>query len=144
MKSGSPAHPDQTQLCGTCMRFWLWEEVNLLKPGKRQQKTIASVIHTQYSIKWHGNCLYSPKPCTPIITFFLVKFLPTGILNVTVYILDEFHWRVLLLRQTILWHQFLIRLFPQTHQGVLPEICWWYKSRSCAVSIFYYSLYASL
>ena len=100
------------------------------------------MIHAQYSIKWHGNCLYSPELHTPIIIFFPVKFHPIGILNVTVYILDEFHLRVLLLRRTILWHQFLITLFPQTQQGVLPEICWQYKSRSCAVSIFYYSLYA--
>lgn len=75
--------------------------------------------------------------------FFLVKFNPTGILNVTVYTLDEFHLWLLLLRQTILWHQCLIRPFPQTQQGVLPEI-WWYKSWSSAVSNFYYSLYASL
>lgn len=93
-------------------------------------------------MKWHSNCLYFPESRTPSI-FFLVKFKPTGILNVTVYILDEFHLGVLLLRQTILWHQCLIRPFPQTQQGVLPEI-WWYKSWSFAVSNFYYSLYASL
>lgn len=78
-----------------------------------------------------------------LFIYLLVEFHPTGVLNATVYIRDELHLQALLLRQTILWHQFLIRLFPQTQQGALPEICWRYKSRSCAVSIFDHALCAS-